>query len=260
MQHGVFLPRFSIHSWNDDGTANEPWMYPEITPYVRELIKFRYRLIPYLYDLLWRYHQTFEPMMRPTFHDFPDDPRCFAENDDMLIGSKLLVASVVEPGQRARTVYLPQGANWYDYWGGEYFAGGQEITLPAPWDRPPLLVREGSILPLNLAEQHFAQPADERGFAVFPYRGDRVIDDVFFDDDGESFSYRRGGQGEWRVRIAGEGGELQVHVALSGNVPVSADVVKILLPRQELRAVRAMAGRILNDAVNGEWREVRLAL
>lgn len=260
VQHGVFLPRFSIHSWNDDGTANEPWMYPEITPYVRELIKFRYRLIPYLYDLLWRYHQTFEPMMRPTFHDFPDDSRCFAENDDMLIGSKLLVASVVEPGQRARTVYLPQGANWYDYWGGEYFAGGQEITLPAPWDRPPLLVREGSILPLNLAEQHFAQPADERGFAVFPYRGDRVIDDVFFDDDGESFSYRRGGQGEWRVRIAGEGGELQVHVVLSGNVPVSADVVKILLPRQELRAVRAVAGRILDDAVKGEWREVRLAL
>ncbi len=95
---------------------------------------------------------------------------------------------------------------------------------------------------------------------MFPYRGDRIIDDVFFDDDGESFSYRRGGQGEWRVRIAGEGGELQVHVVLSGNAPASADVVKILLPRQELRTVRATGGRILNDAVNGEWREVRLAL
>ena len=56
VQQGIFLPRFSIHSWNDDQTVNEPWMYPEITPYIHELIKFRYRLIPYLYDLLWRYH------------------------------------------------------------------------------------------------------------------------------------------------------------------------------------------------------------
>ena len=56
VQFGVFLPRFSIHSWNDDGTANEPWMYPAITPYIRDLIKFRHRLIPYLYDLLWKYH------------------------------------------------------------------------------------------------------------------------------------------------------------------------------------------------------------
>lgn len=260
VQHGVFLPRFSIHSWNDDGTANEPWMYPEITPYVRDLIKFRYRLIPYLYDLLWRYHDRFEPMTRPTFHDFPEDPRCFEESDDMLLGSKLLVASVVEPGKRDRRVYLPQGADWYDYWSGDCFAGGQEILLPAPWDRPPLLVREGSILPLNLAEQHFAQPADERGFAVFPYRSDRVIEDAFFEDDGESLSRRGGGHGQWHVRVAGEGGELQVQVALNGDAPVSAEVVKILLPRQELRTVRATAGRILDDVVTGEWREVRLAL
>ena len=53
---------------------------------------------------------------------------------------------------------------------------------------------------------------------------------------------------------------MQVHVVLSGNAPASADVVKILLPRQELRTVRATAGRILTDSVNGEWREVRLAL
>ena len=63
---------------------------------------------------------------------------------------------------------------------------GQTITLPAPWDRPPLLVREGSVLPLNLAEQHFAQPADERGFAIFPALGCDEFSDEFFEDDGES--------------------------------------------------------------------------
>lgn len=260
VQQGIFLPRFSIHSWNDDKTVNEPWMYPEITPYIRELIKFRYKLIPYLYDLLWRYHDRLEPMMRPTFHDFPDDPRCFEENDDLLVGGKLLVAPVVEPGRRDRAVYLPLGANWIDYWGGDRFAGGQTVVLPAPWDRPPLLVREGSILPLNLAEQHFARPADERGFAVFPQVADSVIEDAFFEDDGESQDYRSGGAGEWKVRVVADAAELRVQIAVSGKVAVPAEGIRILLPRQECRAVRAVSGAIVRDVVTSEWREVRLAL
>nr|QQZ52117.1 hypothetical protein JKL49_19275 [Phenylobacterium glaciei] len=67
---GVFMPRFSIHSWNDDGTANEPWMHAEATPAIRALIALRYRLMPYLYDLVWRHHRDFAPITRPTFHDF----------------------------------------------------------------------------------------------------------------------------------------------------------------------------------------------
>ena len=65
------------------------------------------------------------------------------ENDDMLLGENLLVAAVVEPGKRARAVYLPAGCGWYDLWCGDYYQGGQEILLAAPWDRPPLFVREG---------------------------------------------------------------------------------------------------------------------
>jgi alpha-glucosidase len=67
VQHGIFLPRFSIHSWNDDQTVNEPWMYPQVTPQIRRLIKLRSRLTPYLYHLLWRSHSRYEPIIRPTF-------------------------------------------------------------------------------------------------------------------------------------------------------------------------------------------------
>ena len=258
VQHGIFLPRFSIHSWNDDGTANEPWMYPEITPYIRDLIRFRYRLIPYLYDLLWRYHQHLEPMLRPTFHDFPDDPRCFEENDDMLLGSKLLVASVVEPGMRDRKVYLPRGAAWYDYWSGDFFMGGQEIVLPAPWDRPPLLVREASILPLNLAKQHFGQRRDERGFVIFPCRDGGTIEDRFFEDDGESLLNQKSGWGEWKIRVIADAHELQLEVAVLGEVSVATDCLTILLPRQEIRVVRTETGKIASDVITEEWREIQI--
>ena len=259
VQQGIFLPRFSIHSWNDDGTANEPWMYPEITPFVRDLIKFRYRLIPYLYDLLWRYHDRLEPMMRPTFHDFPDDPRCFEENDDFLLGGKLLVAPVVEPGQRTRAVYLPRGAAWYDFWSGERFAGGATVTLPAPWDRPPLLAREGSILPLNLAEQHFARPADTRGFAVFPPAGEGVIDDTFFEDDGESTAYLDGRRGEWRVRVDADARALRLSVTASGTARLPDEGLTVLLPRQEAREIQLVAGRLAADVPGGDWRTLRIA-
>jgi alpha-glucosidase len=70
VQFGVFMPRFSIHSWHDDGSVNAPWMYPTIAPIVADLIKLRARLIPYLYFLLWRYHRHYEPVVRPTFTTF----------------------------------------------------------------------------------------------------------------------------------------------------------------------------------------------
>ncbi|MBV8968919.1 MAG: glycoside hydrolase family 31 protein, partial [Verrucomicrobia bacterium] len=168
VQFGIFLPRFSIHSWNDDGSANEPWMYPEITPCISDLIKLRYQLIPYLYDLLWRSHRDYAPVVRPTFLDFPDDDRCYEENDEMLVGANLLLAAVVEPGQLAREVYLPKGSGWYDFWTGAYFPGGQKVVLAAPWNQPPLLVRAGCAIPLNVAKQHFSQRSDLRSFYVWP--------------------------------------------------------------------------------------------
>jgi len=260
VQFGIFLPRFSIHSWNDDQTVNEPWMYPEIIPAIRRLIKFRCRLIPYLYDLLWKSHSRFEPMIRPTLHDFPDDARCFAENDDMLLGPNLLVAPVVEPGQRARSVYVPAGSDWYDYWSGEYFEGGQDIILPAPWDRPPLLVRAGSGIPLNLAEQHFNQPPDERGFAVFPFKGAEEFTVDCFEDDGESEGYRQDQFGQWNLRVSTTLTEMNIEIAKLGASPPTADQVKILLPPQERRHLSILGGTLLSDCPVDGWRTLTVGL
>ena len=260
VQHGIFLPRFSIHSWNDDKTVNEPWMYPEITPYIRDLIKLRYKLIPYMYDLLWRSHQKFEPMIRPTFYDFPHDERCFAENDDMMLGGKLLVASVVDAGKRDRTVYLPQGCNWFDFWSGDHFEGGQSVTLPAPWDRPPLLVREGSAIPLNLAEQHFAQPADARGFAVFPAKGSASFKEEFFEDDGESEAYRDQQYGLWQIAVNTTAASLEISMTRAGACPPAANEITLLLPRQETRALTMPSARIAADKISADWREIKVVL
>lgn len=219
---GVFLPRFSIHSWNTDRTVNEPWMHPEVTPAVRDLIKFRYRLLPYLYDLMCRHAQHYEPIARPIFHDFPDDPVCFEEGDDMLLGAALLVAPVIEQGATARDVYLPKGTRWFDWWTGEAFDGGQAVTRPAPYDRPPLFARAGSVIALNVAEQSFATRADRRAFAVFPLAQGSFESEIA-DGDGESLSAK---DRIWRIRVTCRADVIEVE---------GADGAEIILPAGETR-------------------------
>jgi alpha-glucosidase len=231
VQAGVFMTRFSIHSWNDDGTANEPWMHAEITAHVRELIAFRYRLMPYLYDLAWRHARDYAPITRPTFHDFPDDPRCLEENDDLMVGPSLLAAPVVESRQHVRDVYLPAGAAWMDFWTGERFVGGQSVTLAAPLDRPVLLAREGCAIPLNVAGQHFGRPADARAFLLFPYAGEGEFTAECFEDDGES-TLAPHSHGFWRLRIVCTPTRIVCHIERSGGRPPDGQVSVLLQPSE----------------------------
>ncbi|QUP54285.1 alpha-glucosidase [Ralstonia syzygii] len=257
---GVFMPRFSIHSWNDDATVNEPWMYPQATGQIASLIKLRYRLIPYLYELLWQSTQAYEPVLRPTFADFPADRRCYAACDDMMLGASLLVAPVVDAGQTRRDVYLPAGARWVSYWSGEVLEGGQTVTLPAPWEQPVMLVREGGVIALNVAEQHFDQRGDQRGFLVVPVQGAGAAVGGCIEDDGESEAWRQGEQGRWNVRAVSDAQTVTLSVTQAGRMPARADTVEIFLPAGEARQVLAPHARILKQAVAGGWRRVTLQL
>ena len=260
VQCGIFLPRFSIHSWNDDQSVNEPWMYPELTPCIRDLIKLRYRLIPYFYDLMWRAHRDYAPIIRPTFHDFPEDERCYAENDDMLLGESLLVAAVVEPGERARSVYLPAGSGWYDFWTGDFYRGAGDIVLPAPWDRPPLLAREGSVIPLNVAEQHFSRRTDQRGFYIFPQQADGKFVYECFEDDGESEAYRQGKYFTWRLEILTSSSRLSVNIKREREIHPEAGQVVLLFPRQEARQIEIAGGSVVIDRDEQMNRQLSVAL
>ncbi len=249
VQNGVMHPRFTIHSWNTDRTVNEPWMHPEVLPFVREAIRFRYRLMPYFYALFFEAAQTGHPIIRPLVYHFPHDPHCHTESFDFMLGPNLLVASVLEPGVRSREVYLPQGVEWYDFYTGERYAGGQMITAAAPLDRILLFAPAGAIIPFGKVMQHVgAEPDDVREVRVYPPAQGRASF-TLIDDDGMSMGYARGEFSALTVEVRATQEALRLAVAVAQDgYALPYETLTVVLPSGETRAIHAYGGGVFMGA------------
>ncbi|MGB8926464.1 MAG: TIM-barrel domain-containing protein, partial [Pantoea agglomerans] len=245
VQNGVMHPRFTIHSWNDDHTVNEPWMDPEVTPMIREAIRLRYRLMPYLYNLAWQASVEDEPMLRPTFLDHEQDPLTYQECDDFMLGRDLLVASVVEQGARSREVYLPRNrGGWYDWHSGKAFAGGETITLDAPLDRLPLLVRAGAVIPLGECESTTDARRDTvRQWQLWPAPEGVQTQGEMFDDDGESHGWQQGNALWLRWTLCSSATRIDLTVEKRGDYQPAWREIALLLPAGESRELWVNGGK-----------------
>jgi alpha-glucosidase len=131
--------------------------------------------------------------------------------------------------------------------------------VPAPLGTPPFFVRAGSAIAANVAEQHFAKPADERGFYVFPHKGTGSFVSSTFEDDGESFRYARGQFAVWNVAVGTTTDRIKVNVTRSGSFGSMPKQVRLIFPVSEQRKVEAANGRIVSEARSAEGRVVTLA-
>ncbi|RUR75993.1 alpha-glucosidase [Chlorogloeopsis fritschii PCC 6912] len=130
-----------------------PWTYGE--PYLsilRRFLQLRDRLMPYFYTLAWETTQKGYPPVRPLFWSDWTDSQLWDVEDAFCLGDALLVCPIVQPGSDSRTIYLPK-EHWYDFWNDTLIRGRQTIDLEAPLDCIPLLVKAGSILPMQDGEQ-----------------------------------------------------------------------------------------------------------
>jgi len=152
--------------------------------------KLRYRLMPYIYtagaDTFWKDGT----IMRGLVMDFAADRRVWDIDDEYLFGPALLVAPVTEYKARSRSVYLPAGTRWYDFYTGRSYEGGQTIAADAPYERIPLFVRAGSIVPTGPAIQYTDQ--DPGGpITLSVYTGADGSTSIY-NDDGVSRQYLNG--------------------------------------------------------------------
>lgn len=201
-QFGAFLPVFRSHGTD---FRREPWYFGDIGEcFYDALLKInreRYRLLPYIHSLagsVWRENKT---MMRLLAFDFPDDPNVHEIRDQYMFGPGLLVCPVTKPmyfkkGQEMsktvglRTVYLPDGCNWYNYWTHEKYNGGQKIQAAAPLDQIPLFVREGAVIPtIEPVECTEDMEGKEVIFEIYPGADGEF---VLYEDAGDGYGYEKG--------------------------------------------------------------------
>ena len=225
MQYGLFCPVFRSHGAD---APREIWQFGKkgepVYDAIEKMIRLRYRLIPYLYSTAWQVTSNNDSYLRPLFADFAQDKKVWNMTDEFMFGRSILAAPIVDSqyteekiirtdamtgwdrqdvrskkddgrsvdwtATKSAVKYLPKGATWYDFWTNKAYKGGRSITLETTFDRVPMFVRAGSILPLGPEMQYVGEKAwDNLELRVYPGADGRF---VLYEDEGDNYNYEKG--------------------------------------------------------------------
>ena len=223
MQYGLFCPVFRSHGAD---APREIWQFGQkgepVYDAIEKQIRLRYRLLPYLYSTAWQVTSNNQSYLRPLFSDFSADKKVWDLTDEFMFGSSILAAPIVEAqytqekiiredamtgwerkevsGESAAqadwgetktaTKYLPKGANWYDFWTGKLYKGGQNVVLTTTLDKVPMFVRAGSILPLGPEMQYVGEKSwDNLEIRIYPGADGEFS---LYEDEGDGYNYEQG--------------------------------------------------------------------
>ena len=225
MQYGLFCPVFRSHGAD---APREIWQFGKkgepVYDAIEKTIRLRYRLIPYLYSTAWQVTTNNDSYMRPLFSDFAADKKVWNIADEFMFGRSILAAPIVDPQYTEEKIirtdamtgwnkpnekmkelenenvdwtktmtavkYLPKGTDWYDFWTGKRYRGGQSLTIETQFDRVPMFVRAGSILPLGPVMQYIGEKTwDELELHIFP-GADATF--TLYEDEGDNYNYEKG--------------------------------------------------------------------
>jgi alpha-glucosidase len=198
MQIGALYPFARTHTWWLQ-PRQEPWRFGQRAENIaRRALELRMRLLPYLYGLFREAEENGSPVWRPLFFEFPDDDEAATIEDQVLLGSWLLAAPVLERGARQRRVYLPEGT-WFSFDDDARYVGPRFLQVAAPLERLPLFVRAGAVIPTHSPVRHVGEPpAEPLVLEVFP-GGDGTT--VLVEDDGLTTAYRQGAFARTELRL-----------------------------------------------------------
>lgn len=190
-QFGAFAPMFRAHGqWPFREIFN---MAPESHPAYKSVVyytKLRYDLMPYLYSLAGMTHFNDYTIMRPMVMDFTADKTVRNIGDQYMFGPALLVAPVYTYGATSREVCFPADTEWYDFYSGKQIAGGQTTKVAAPYERIPLFVRSGSIIPFGPEIQYSDEkPADKINLYVYAGSDGEF---TLYEDENTNYNYENG--------------------------------------------------------------------
>jgi alpha-glucosidase (family GH31 glycosyl hydrolase) len=207
LQFGTFTPMMRSHGTN---TPREIYQFGKRGDWAFDVqekyINMRYNLMPYMYSIGHDITNNSGSMMRALMMDFVKDPKVYDIDNRFMFGKSILVAPVTDSMYVNRTrdgwtvadfstvkiqkIYLPEGADWYDFWTGEKIKGGQEISKAAPIDIIPLYIKAGTILPWGPKVQ-YAEEKNWDNLDIFIYPGTDT-EFVLYEDENDNYNYEKG--------------------------------------------------------------------
>lgn len=205
-QYGAFLPVFRSHGTD---VRREMWMVngPDNSFYEALVAanRLRYRLMPYIYSMAGSVWKDDATILRMLAFDFAADEKACNIKDQFMFGKNMMICPVTEAMyfdvdsepitgvEKTRTVYLPAGTDWYDFYTNEKYEGGQTIVAAAPIDRLPIYVKAGSIIPMAETENCPKNAAEALAgdITVWVYPGKDASFDIY-EDAGDGYGYENG--------------------------------------------------------------------
>lgn len=192
LQFGVFTPIFKTHSTQSANLERKIWAFPDHFEYMRDAIRLRYSLSPYIYTMAREAYDTGVSICRPLYYAYPERQESYDCNEEYLFGDRILATAICEPagadGKSAREIWFPPGNDWWDMATHKMERGGSKKTLRYSIDQNPWYVKAGSIIPLagkdipNLQER-----SDILGILVVPGSGKSSFH--LYEDCGDNKDY-----------------------------------------------------------------------
>jgi alpha-glucosidase len=218
MEVGAFLPFSRIHYDSDAKSeikqGQEPWAFgPEVEGISKKYIEMRYQLLPYLYNAFRDSSETGKPVQQPLVYHYQNDENTYNIDDQYMFGDSMMLAPVVTKGQTSRSVYLPKGETWVDFWTKKEYNGGQTITVNAPLESLPIFVKKDSIIPTREVQQYTGEK-DLTNLVLDTYLNKEAAYS-FYEDDGESLDHRKGEYDVTDFRLARKGNKIEFSKSMS---------------------------------------------
>ena len=192
LQYGVFTPIFKTHSTKDPRIERCIWCFPDHMFLMRDAIRLRYTLAPYIYNAARENYDTGVGMCRPMYYDYPESDKAYETPEQFMFGNDILATTITQPvdsitGLAPRTIWFPEGT-WFDCATGSMYEGGRTEELHYTLAENPHYAKAGSIIPMNPATvKNLQQPCDTLVLTFIP-GGDGQL--RHYEDDGMSQQYK----------------------------------------------------------------------
>lgn len=194
MQFGLFSPILRSHSTKNAGLNKEPWVfsYP-VTRILRNIVKERYVLNPYIYTMARKTYDNALPLCRPMYYDYADCPQAYEMKNEYMFGDDMIVRPVTTPRDGAKAtaeVWLPKGNDWYETASGKLIKGGQTVRNGFQLDEIPVYVKAGSVIPMYADTLKNLRGNDNPVVvSVYPADGDCESKAEYYEDAGNDKQY-----------------------------------------------------------------------